>query len=146
MALIKKRMISDKKRRELLSGSCITVFTLVLVHSCSLVMVSMIGPRYFEVKLEYLKLSSGDGVEVLSHVILPKISWEHYFHSSGPHSMPLRQAALPDTHSNPSENCNSAPTFFRTKEQPLVSSSTLEDTERPVQVNISHTVGCAWRC
>lgn len=73
MVLIKKRIISDKKRRELLLGSSVTVFTFVLVHSCSIVMVSMIGPRYFGIKLEDFTLSSGHGVEGLSHVILQKI-------------------------------------------------------------------------
>lgn len=69
MAVIKKRITSDKKRRELLLESKVTVFTLVWAHSCSIVMVSVIGPRYFGIKLEYLMLSSGDGVG-LSHVIL----------------------------------------------------------------------------
>lgn len=36
-------------------------------------MISMIDPRYFVIKLEYLMLSSGDGVEGVSHVILPDI-------------------------------------------------------------------------
>lgn len=48
--LIKKRFISDKKRRELLSRSKVMVFTSVLVQSCSMVMVSMIDPRYFAIK------------------------------------------------------------------------------------------------
>lgn len=44
MALIKKRITSDKKRRELLSGSKATVFTLVLVHSCSIVTIPQGAP------------------------------------------------------------------------------------------------------
>lgn len=72
MALIKK-IISDKKRRELPLGRKVMVFTSVLVHSCSIVIVSMIGPRYFGIKLEYLTLSPGDRVEGLSYVVLPKI-------------------------------------------------------------------------
>lgn len=36
-------------------------------------MISMRDPRYFGIRLEYLMLSSGDGEEGLSHLILTDI-------------------------------------------------------------------------